>query len=374
MILPETAGQKLLLEHGRVVGVRTGDKGRGRDGEPLGNFEPGVDMTARITVLAEGTAGPPDGGRDRPLRPRGAQPADLGARREGGLEGREAARPDHPHDGLAAAQAREVRRVRRLVRSTRWARSTSRSASSSGSSTRDVELSAHDLLQEFKTHRLVRKILEGGERVAWGAKTITEGGLHSLPAKLNAPGPAPRRRERRARQRAAAEGRPLRDRVRAAGRRGRVRGAPARRGRRPARGARPLRRRRPRELHVEGARRGPEHAPGVRQGLLHRRRARERDDGHEGRSCRRRSSRRTRTPTRRCSAPGAPRVPGARREADLRQALVRLRLRATARATTSRTTCASRRRSRATSPRCGSGCAPRRSTRWATPTATGRSR
>jgi electron-transferring-flavoprotein dehydrogenase len=52
----------------------------------------------------------------------------------------------------------------------------------------DVELSAHDLLQEFKTHRLVRKILEGGERVAWGAKTITEGGQLSLPSKLNAPG------------------------------------------------------------------------------------------------------------------------------------------------------------------------------------------
>jgi electron-transferring-flavoprotein dehydrogenase len=52
----------------------------------------------------------------------------------------------------------------------------------------DVELSAHDLLQEFKTHRLIRKILEGGERVAWGAKTITEGGLLSLPARLNAPG------------------------------------------------------------------------------------------------------------------------------------------------------------------------------------------
>src|SRR4029079_101159 len=40
----------------------------------------------------------------------------------------------------------------------------------------------------FKTHRLVRKILAGGERVAWGAKTITEGGLHSMPSKLNAPG------------------------------------------------------------------------------------------------------------------------------------------------------------------------------------------
>jgi electron-transferring-flavoprotein dehydrogenase len=52
----------------------------------------------------------------------------------------------------------------------------------------DVELFAHDVLQEFKTHRLVRKIPAGGERVAWGAKPITEGGLLSLPSKLNAPG------------------------------------------------------------------------------------------------------------------------------------------------------------------------------------------
>src|SRR6478672_8219135 len=42
-ILPETAATKLLVEHGRVRGVRTGDKGRGRNGEPLPNFEPGSD-------------------------------------------------------------------------------------------------------------------------------------------------------------------------------------------------------------------------------------------------------------------------------------------------------------------------------------------
>ena len=53
---------------------------------------------------------------------------------------------------------------------------------------RDVELSAHDLLQEFKTHRVIRRILEGGERIAWGAKTITEGGFLSLPTRLNTPG------------------------------------------------------------------------------------------------------------------------------------------------------------------------------------------
>ena len=57
MILPETAAQKLLVSHGRVVGVRTGDKGRGREGEELANFEPGADIVAKVTVLAEGTQG-----------------------------------------------------------------------------------------------------------------------------------------------------------------------------------------------------------------------------------------------------------------------------------------------------------------------------
>ncbi|HEX9381712.1 MAG TPA: hypothetical protein VF891_09440, partial [Gaiellaceae bacterium] len=57
MILPETSATKLLVADGRVRGVRTGDKGRGREGQELGNFEPGADVVARVTVLAEGTQG-----------------------------------------------------------------------------------------------------------------------------------------------------------------------------------------------------------------------------------------------------------------------------------------------------------------------------
>jgi electron-transferring-flavoprotein dehydrogenase len=53
---------------------------------------------------------------------------------------------------------------------------------------RDVELSVHDLLQELKTHPRVRAILEGGERVQWGAKTIPEGGFVALPKRFHAPG------------------------------------------------------------------------------------------------------------------------------------------------------------------------------------------
>jgi electron-transferring-flavoprotein dehydrogenase len=51
----------------------------------------------------------------------------------------------------------------------------------------DARLSCHDVLQEFKTHPLVRKILEGGKRVGWGAKAIPEGGYWAMP-KLYAPG------------------------------------------------------------------------------------------------------------------------------------------------------------------------------------------
>jgi electron-transferring-flavoprotein dehydrogenase len=53
---------------------------------------------------------------------------------------------------------------------------------------RDAALSVHDLLQQLKTHPFVRGLLEGGERVAWGAKTIPEGGFVSLPRAFHAPG------------------------------------------------------------------------------------------------------------------------------------------------------------------------------------------
>ena len=56
-LLTETAATQLIVEDGEVKGVRSGDKGRGKDGEPLGNFEPGTDIAAKATVLAEGCWG-----------------------------------------------------------------------------------------------------------------------------------------------------------------------------------------------------------------------------------------------------------------------------------------------------------------------------
>jgi electron-transferring-flavoprotein dehydrogenase len=52
----------------------------------------------------------------------------------------------------------------------------------------DATFSVHDALQLLKTHPFVRKILDGGKRVAWGAKTIPSGGYWALPRRLSVPG------------------------------------------------------------------------------------------------------------------------------------------------------------------------------------------
>jgi electron-transferring-flavoprotein dehydrogenase len=186
-ILPETAAVELLAPDGRVVGVRTGDKGRGRNGEELPNFEPGSDVLARVTVLAEGTQGHLTG---------------IALERFG-LEG------ENPQ--VWALGVKEVWRVAkpldRVIHTMGWPlRAAAKYREFGGSfiypmggemvtlgmvvglDYRDAELSVHDLLQELKTHPLVREILEGGERIAWGAKTIPEGGFVSLPRRLHAPG------------------------------------------------------------------------------------------------------------------------------------------------------------------------------------------
>ena len=87
-VLTETSATQLIVQDGRLVGIRSGDKGRGKDGEPLGNFEPGTDIKARVTVLAEGCWGRLTGAAikefDLGERPRAA---GLGARGQGGVEG-----------------------------------------------------------------------------------------------------------------------------------------------------------------------------------------------------------------------------------------------------------------------------------------------
>jgi electron-transferring-flavoprotein dehydrogenase len=186
-ILPETSAEKLLYADGRIRGVRTGDRGRGKDGEPLANFEPGSDLVAQATVLAEGTQGHLTGA----------------AISRFGLEG------ENPQ--VWALGVKEVWKVEkplgRVIHTMGWPLRGGKKFREFGGSFvypmgedmltigmvvgldyRDVALSIHDLLQELKTHPRITKLLRGGERIAWGAKTIPEGGWYALPRELHAPG------------------------------------------------------------------------------------------------------------------------------------------------------------------------------------------
>jgi len=179
MIVPETAADKLLVSGGRVVGVRTGDKGRDRDGGELGNFEPGGDIVAKATILAEGT---------------------LGHLSMAAVE-RFSLRQDPQVWALGVKEVWDVPKpLPHIVHTMGWPLRGGRKYREFGGSFiypmgpdkiavglvvgldhRDATVSVHDMLQELKTHSLVRGMLEGGSRVAWGAKTIPEGGLQAVP-------------------------------------------------------------------------------------------------------------------------------------------------------------------------------------------------
>jgi electron-transferring-flavoprotein dehydrogenase len=186
-LLSETAADKLLVEDRIVKGVRSGDKGRGRDGEELSNFEPGSDVVARATVLAEGTQGHlTDAAIDY-----------------FGLEGHLPQRWE-----LGVKEVWEVEKpLDRVIHTMGWPLRKRPKWNEFGGSFiypmgedkvcvglvvgldyTDATFSVHDALQELKTHPFVRKILDGGKRVAWGAKTIPSGGYWALPRRLSVPG------------------------------------------------------------------------------------------------------------------------------------------------------------------------------------------
>jgi electron-transferring-flavoprotein dehydrogenase len=186
-ILAETSAEQLLVDGGRVVGVRTGDRGRGRAGEKLPNFEPGSDVVARVTILAEGTQGHLTGAALERYGLSGESPQvwALGVK-----EVWKVAKPLREVVHTMGWPLRAARRFREFGGSFIYPMGDELVTIGMvvGLDYRDVELSVHDLLQELKTHPRVRRILEGGERVQWGAKTIPEGGFVALPKRFHAPG------------------------------------------------------------------------------------------------------------------------------------------------------------------------------------------
>ena len=189
MIFNEMSGMKILVENGVVRGIRTDDKGLDRDNKPLGNFQPGSDVLANVTVLGEGTTGH----------------LSMALIEHFNLEG------ENPQ--IYALGVKEIWEVAKpldkVIHTMGWPLRGSKKFNEFGGSFiypmgedkvslglvvgldyADATLSVHDLLQELKSHPIVKNILEDGKRLdsGWGAKTIPEGGFYAIPNKLSVPG------------------------------------------------------------------------------------------------------------------------------------------------------------------------------------------
>ncbi len=173
----------LLVEDRTVRGVRTTPAGLDRDGRPGPAFTEGTELTAKVTVLAEGTRG-------------------LLSQAYLGWQGITSANPQ-----IFALGVKEVwetkRALDRVVHTMGWPLTPDAFGGSwmyplgpnlislglvVGLDYHDAGLDVHDLLQRMKSHPLFRKYLDGGRLVEWGAKTIPEGGYYSLPERLHGDG------------------------------------------------------------------------------------------------------------------------------------------------------------------------------------------
>jgi electron-transferring-flavoprotein dehydrogenase len=182
------AAEFLTDEKGAVVGVATGDMGVGRDGEPKDSFVRGMELRGKYTFIAEGVRG----SLAKQLIRKFGLDAATGPQKYGiGLKELWEVAPERHHRGL-------------VQHSFGWPLGNRTGGGSFlyhyGENLVSVGfvvhlnyenpyLSPYDEFQRFKTHPAIRGTFEGGKRIAYGARAITEGGWQSLP-KLTFPGGA----------------------------------------------------------------------------------------------------------------------------------------------------------------------------------------
>jgi electron-transferring-flavoprotein dehydrogenase len=181
------AGSELLwtddsedVETARVAGVRTDDKGVDKEGRPKGNFEPGYDLRAKITVLAEGTRGNCAKQLIQRLGledPEHAQTYGLGIKELWEIPAGRVAKGEVIYTMGYPLTSREYGGA--------WVYGISDALVSVGYVTgldyQDPRTDPHHVFQSFKQHPFARRILEGGKMVRYGAKTLPYGGWLTMP-------------------------------------------------------------------------------------------------------------------------------------------------------------------------------------------------
>jgi len=182
------AAEVLYGNNGEVRGVATGDMGIGKDGTPTENHQPGIELHAKQTLFAEGCRGSLTKTLfDRFQLRQGVDPQTFGI----GIKELWEVRPEVHEPGA-------------VVHTIGWPLDSQTYGGSFlyhleenqiaigfvvGLDYRNPHLDPFLEFQRFKTHPRIRPVLEGGQRIAYGARALNEGGFQSIP-KLTFPGGA----------------------------------------------------------------------------------------------------------------------------------------------------------------------------------------
>ncbi len=188
-VYPGFAASEILYnDDGSVVGVATGDMGIGRDGKPKDSFTPGMELRGKYTLFSEGVRG----SLSKELIAKFNLDAQSEPQKYGiGLKELWEVKPEHHQPGL-------------VQHSFGWPLDNSTGGGSFlyhfdknlvavgfvlHLNYANPYLSPYDEFQRFKTHPSIRGVFEGGKRISYGARAISEGGWQSMP-KLTFPGGA----------------------------------------------------------------------------------------------------------------------------------------------------------------------------------------
>jgi electron-transferring-flavoprotein dehydrogenase len=174
------AGQHVLFEESRVVGVRTGDRGVGRQGEQKEMYEPGADIRAKVTIFADGVRGNLTKELTRTLQlGSAAHPPEYAI----GLKEIWEVPPDRLKPGTVIHTMGYPLRQEEFGGSFLYAMPGGRLSIGFvvGLSYQDPLFDPHAAFQRFKLHPFISDILRDGQMVRYGAKALPEGGWNTQP-------------------------------------------------------------------------------------------------------------------------------------------------------------------------------------------------